>query len=216
MKRLHRIRRVVWLSSLGLLLTLGAGCAQMASAMLLFGEERTKLVKAEYPYLEAKRVLVLIWAEQDVLFDYPHVHYELGDYLRHALESGVRGLRCVPAKTVSQMQQENPEWDQVHPATHGERFNVDRVIFVELTRYGTREPDSPQLFRGHIDANVRVYDPSYGDEAGATYETTINTVYPEGGPGAWSTDDQKIRRETMDAFAAEFAGKFHDHRVKVD
>ncbi len=210
-------RYTAWAAIAALSLALGAvvGCQALAAPWLLWGDEPTELVKAEYPFLDGKRVLMLIWAEQDTLFDYPYVQYELGDYVLHALESNVKGARCVPPKTVAEMQRREPRWDQAHPAIHGERFNADRVIFIELSRYGTREPDSPHMLRGRIDANVRVYDPSYGEEAGPVYETSIAAVYPEDGPGAWGTDDQQVRRDVMAKFAGELVGRFHDHRVKV-
>lgn len=219
MKRKHRHLRWLSLAGLAALLAGIAGCQALAAPWLMWGKEPTKHVPAEYPYLADKNVLILVWAEQDTLFDYPYVQYELSEYVRHALETHVKDVKCVPSKPVAQMQRQEPDWDQVHAATFAKRFKADRVLLIELLEYGTREPGSPHLFRGRISANVKVYDPSYGTSVGPVYEPTggaVTVEYPEDGPGAWGTDDLTIRRQTMELFALELAGKFYDREVKVE
>ena len=85
---------------------------------------------------------------------------------------------------------------------------------IELTQYTTREPDSPHLYRGHMGANVKVYDTAYPNSA-PTYKTTVETVYPPDTMGAYGTDDRGIQRAMMQAFASELAGKFHERQEKV-
>ncbi len=95
----------------------------------------------------------------------------------------------------------------------GEKFDVERVMLIELTQYGTREPESPQLYRGRISANIKVYNADYPNSAPA-YKTSIMTVYPPDSVGEWGTSEPKIRRATMEAFAYDVAGRFHDRVVK--
>ncbi len=191
------------------------GCRALAFPFLMWGEAPTKEVSAEYPHLAGRQVLVMVRAEADTLFDYPHVQYELARYVQAAIEPNVSGVGFVPAKPVAEMQQQEPSWDKTPPAAHARRFRADRVLRIELTRYGTREPESPHLFRGHIHATVSIYDPAYGDNVDAVYRTTIESVFPEGGPGSYGVNDREVRRAVMEQFATQLARKFYDHEIEA-
>ncbi len=202
--RMHR--RVVLIASLLLMLT---GCR----SLFLVLPEPTKTVKADYPYLVGKRVCILVRADMETLFEYPHVQWELADHVRVALEAHVEGVKAVDPRRVVDYQRREADWERMDPALIGRHFNADRVLDLELTQYTTREPESPHLYRGHVTAVVRVYRPSYPHSEPA-YVTEIQTVYPPDGPGAWGSTDREIRRLTMEAFALDVANKFYDRKVK--
>lgn len=195
------------------LLTLNSGCRAWA----LFADPHTETVAAEYPFLKDKNVLILVWADMDTLFDFGNVRWEVAEYVKAQLEatSDLGNLTVVPPKPIAEMQSRELNWDEVHPAEHGERFRANRVLWVELTEYGTREPDSPHLYRGRISANLRIYDTSYGTDHGPTFETSLTTIFPPDGPGHYGMDDTTVRRAVMEQFAIEVAGKFHDREVEV-
>mgnify|MGYP005851499949 CR=1 FL=1 len=210
--------RGLLLLGLSAVLAGSAGCQLLAAPFLMWGPEPTKTVKAEYPHLQNKTVLVLVWAEPDALFDYPTLQYVLSEHLRVALEGNVSGVRCVPSRPVVEMQQRELDWDRRHPAEHGQRFKADQVLSIEINQFTTREPDSPHLLRGHVSANVKLYDPSYGTGVGPVWEPSggaVRVVYPEDGPGAWGVAEPEIARELLTRFAQEVAGRFYDRKVKV-
>lgn len=210
----HRLCLLV--ASLSLLCA-GTGCRLIAAPFLLWGEEQTRDVPADYPYLANKDVLVLIWADQATLFDYQYLRHDLGAHIGQALEAKVPGVKCVPARIVATMQDREPDWDQTAPATLGRRFRADRVMLVEVLECGTREAGATHLYRGRITANVAIYDPQYGADAGPVWETedAIKTIYPTAGPGLYSTTDAAVRRTTMEQFALQLAGKFYDRVEKI-
>lgn len=206
------------LVALSAALTGSAGCQLLAAPFLAWGPEPTKTVKAEYPHLQNKTVLVLVWAEQDALFDYPTLQYVLSEHIRVALEGNVTGVRCVPSRPVAEMQQRELDWDRRHPAEHGTRFGADQVLSIEINQFSTREPDSPHLLRGRITANVKLYDPAHGTQVGPVWEPAggpLRVVHPEDGPGAWDVPESEIARELLGRFAQELAGRFYDRKVKV-
>jgi hypothetical protein len=187
-------------------------CGCRSLALLL--PEQTRTVAAEYPYLAGRSVAVVVRAADELLFEYPHVQWEVADHVRVALEGNVRGIKVISPRRVVDFQRSEPAWQTMDPAILGRRFQAERLLEIELTQYTTREPDSPHLYRGHIQAAVRVYNTEYTDSQPA-YHADVETSFPPDGPGRWGTDDRTIRAATMEAFASELAGKFYDRKVKV-
>lgn len=211
---MHSMIRHFLAAMLTLSPTLLAGCQIMAVPFILFGEEPTKRVPAEYPYLEGKKVVVMVWADQDTLFEYPEVQLEVAAHIEEACKSKVKTVAFVPSRSVADVQKSEPDWDRQPPALMGTRFHADRVMVIELTNYATREPENAHLFRGRISANVKIYDAERPD-AGPLYKSVVETIYPPDTPGEWGSTDRGVRKATMEAFAGDVAGKFHERRVKL-
>lgn len=190
------------------------GCRLVALPFLAWGNEQARKVPAEYPYLAGKKVCILVWADPDTEFTFPYVRLEVSEHLRAALETTVHGVTLVPNRDVVDYQNRNPDWTTQHPAEIGQRFGADRVLAVELTRYTTREPGSPHLYRGHMASNIKVYDTAVPD-AGPAYKTSIEVSYPPESMGAYGSDDRAIRLGMMQLFAAQTAARFHERQEKV-
>jgi hypothetical protein len=191
-----------------------SGCKAAALPWLLWGEEPTKNIAAEYPYLAEKRVCIVVRADMDTLVEYPQVQLELADHVQAALEANIQGLRCVDPRKVVDYQREKTDWDKEDPAVFGKHFQADRLLELDLTQYTTREPESPYLYRGHVAALLNIYNTAYPNSAPA-YSKEVAAIYPPDGPGEWGSTDRDIRRGMMQAFAEEVAGKFYDRKVKV-
>lgn len=187
-----------------------AGC----HTLVLWWPEQTKTIPAEYRYLADRKVVIVVRAPEELLFDYPNVRWEVADHLRVALEANVKGVKITDPKKVDRFQREDAQWERMDPALVGKRFDAERVLEVDLTQYTTREPESPHLYRGHISAVVRVYNADYPNSQ-PTYREDVHTVYPPGGPGRYGTSDRSIRADTMQAFAQEVANRFYDRTVVV-
>jgi len=201
-------------AALAALAGLVVGCRLLAAPWLLWGPEPTRTVPAEYPYLAGKKICVFVWAEMDTLFVYPHVQLEVAEHVTYAMQGKVPGASFIPNRKVQELQRREPNWDRADPAVLGKRFGAERVLMIELTQYGTREPDSPHLYRGRMSANVKVYDTGY-PKAAPAYKTVVETVYPPNSVGQWGSSENSIRLATMQLFAEELAGKFYDRKVKV-
>jgi len=181
---------------------------------MMWGEEPTKEVPAEFPYLQGREVCVVVWADSETLFEYPWVQLELSENVVATMKPNVKGISFTPNRSIVELQGRDVDWDRKDPALLGARFGVDRLLMIELTQYTTREPQSPHLYRGRIAANVKVYNVHYRN-SDPVFKTSLEVVYPPGSVGQWGSDDQSVRKATMEAFAAELAGKFYDRRVKV-
>ena len=216
-KREQPLQRSTFPTACTLLLLLvpaAGGCKLFAVPWLMWGQEPTKEVPAEYPYLKGKKVCVVVWADSETLFEYPWVQLEVSEHVAEAIKPNVSGASFIPNRNVVELQRRELDWDRSDPAVLGSRFGADRVLMLELTQYTTREPESPHLYRGRIAGNVKVYNTAYRDSAPA-FKTTVEVAYPPDSVGQWGTDDQAIRKATMESFASELAGKFYDRRVKV-
>lgn len=216
--RTHRFRNrlTVWFGTglLALLAVGTGGCEAIALPFLLWGEEPTRTVEAEYPYLPGKRVCIVVRPEMETLFQYPHVRLDLSDHLKVALEAHVADISVAEPKRVTDFQKQRHNWEAIDPAVLGRRFEADRLIEVELTQYTTRDPESPYLYRGHIAAVVNVYNTDYPNSAPA-YSTEVRVAHPDEGPAKWGAEEREVRASVMQAFADEVAGKFYDRKVKV-
>ena len=191
-----------------------AGCQAMAMPFLMWGEEPTKTVPAEFPHLEGKKVAILVWADNDTLFEFRNVQLELSEYVAAALKANIKKLDLVPNRSVIDYQRSDADWDRKPPAQVGANLGAQRVLMIELTQYTTREPDSPHLYRGRISANVKIYDTSVANSS-PTYKSTIETIYPPGAAAECGSSDTSVRDAAMRGFAADVCGRFHDRKVKV-
>lgn len=191
-----------------------AGCQALALPFLMWGEEPTKSVPAEYPHLDGKKLCILVWADNDTLFEFRNVQLELSEYVAAALKANLKKADLVPNRAVIDYQRSDADWDRKPPAQVGAALGAERALLIELTQYSTREPDSPHLYRGRIAANVKIYDTSVANSS-PTYKTTIETAYPPGAAAEWGSSDTSVRDAAMRGFAAEVSGRFHDRKVKV-
>ena len=73
-----------------------SGCTLIAAPFLAFGQERTKKVPPEYPYLDGKKVCLLVWAEQYTEFEHRWVRLEVSEHVRVALDGSVPGISIIP------------------------------------------------------------------------------------------------------------------------
>lgn len=195
-------------------LALVAGCQAIAAPFLMWGPEPTKTIPAESTELVGSRTCIIVWAEMDTLFTFPHLQYEVAEHVAESLKSTVKDIIITPTRAVIDRQRRDPDWERTPPSRLAEQFAATHALMIEVTRHTTREPDSPHLFRGRLSANIKVY-PAGSDRLDPVYRGEVETVYPESTIAEWGVDEASVRRETLAAFAVQVARKFHEYKVKV-
>ncbi len=208
------LRRGLPVMALGLLAAATCGCNYVKAMAYLFGEEQTKTVPAAYPYLTNQKVAIVVRADMETLFEYPHVQWELADHVRVALEANVKGVTVVDPRKVVDVQRRDSDWQRRDPALLGKDFGADKLLEIDLTQYTTREPDSPHLYRGHIMAGINVYNTAYPNSEPA-YKSEARAVFPESATADLGLGDREVRRGVMEAFAQDVANKFYERKVKA-
>jgi hypothetical protein len=212
------VRKRHWLLGWVLLLCpAGLGCNLVSLPFVLFAPEPTKKVNAEYAHLKGKKVLILVWAEQATLYEYPHVQLEVASAVRYSLKEKFKDIEIVSPTDVDRYMKSHPDWSTEHPSRLGRQQKADLVMMVELLEFTTREPGSPGLFRGRVRARVTVYDLTQHEEQpkGIALKPA-EAIYPPDKPiGVLRADDRTIRAETYKEFGRVVAEKFYDHEVKI-
>jgi hypothetical protein len=209
--------RLLILAPLLLWLPTGVGCNLISVPFVLFAPDPTEEVPAEYAHLKGQRVVILVWAEQATLYEFPKVQVSLASHVRYFLKEKLPDLDIVAPSKVVRYMRNNPDWATESPAKIGKLFKADAVMMLELMELNTREPGSPNLYRGRARARVTMYDLT-GDEErpkGMALKPA-EAVYPPDRPiGVLRADDRAIRAALYQEFGRTVARKFYDHEVKL-
>ena len=94
---------------------------------------------AEYPYLEGKKVAILVWVDEYTSFQYQFLPLEVSEHVRATLEGSVRGVSVVPNRQIIDYQAANRTGSRGTPPKSAKNSGPT-VIVIEVTQYTTREP----------------------------------------------------------------------------
>jgi len=119
-----------------------------------------------------------------------------------------------PARVI-RYQDERLSWDAIEKTKLGRDLGADRVLYLALVEYTTREAGSLQLFRGRIYAEAGLYDVALPESTARIWDCPeIRVAYPEQTPvGLPGEDDRSIRAETERHFAEALVRKFRKHEA---
>ncbi len=204
-------------AALATALACAAGCeiAGQGLAWMIAPRHPKKKVKAEYP-LQARRLAIVPYVSNAVLFDYPTAPLEISQDLVHEIAGHLKGRveSIVHPVEVARWQESNLEWPNLSLEEIAKALRADTVLYVEMERYSMFEPHSANLLRGRLRARIQVVKP--GAEANPVYETTVETVFPEQRPvGEGELSERRLRATVTRLFARDVVRKFYDHEVPL-
>jgi hypothetical protein len=107
---------------------------------------------------ETKRVLVLAFADTGLRWGYQAVDEELTGLLVSQLQTGDKRLEIVPERSIREWKDRNADWVDKDPQMIGEHFDVDYVLFVEITAFSLNTTQNQFLLQGHCDILFKVWD----------------------------------------------------------
>lgn len=191
-----------------LLLAAGGGCNWL-TPLAVVTEDPKETVAAEFDKLAGKRATILVWAESDTLFEYPHVRLETSAYLASHLKAHVPGVKITSERLVEEhldkLASSTPD-----PIAVGREFSSDIVIYVTLLEFSMRDREMAQFYRGRVRASVVVYD--LKDKSGTPQRyalTDVLAVYPADRPiGFDNTAASIVRQKTYETLAELIGRKF--------
>ena len=193
---------------------LAGGCNWLLPFVFL-GEHKRKIAP-EYDRLEGSRLAVVVWAEPETLFDYPHVRLELGAFIGDRIRANVEQCDVVDQFAIEEFMERDLD-AAADPRKVGTEFEADKVVYVELLRFQIRDASSPDLLQARVDAGVSVYD-LYADpdEINRFVLDPVSVTYPEGQAAVMSARAaQLVRQNTYELFSETVARKFYEHRVDM-
>lgn len=191
-----------------------SGCNWLIPFMFIGEHKRS--VPPEFDKLAGHRVVVLVWAEPETLFDYPHVRLELASYVGDKIAAGVTDCDVVDPQLVEELIERNPN-AAVDPAKVGGRFDADYVIYIELIDFQIRDPSSPDLVRAYVNASVAVNDlRADPDETNRFVLKSVQVRCPEHQALIMSSHNaQLVRQQSYEKFSEIVARKFFKHMVDL-
>jgi len=211
--------RLPWLSSALLVLLLAGLVLPLSGCAFLYmanEQQNGKKVEAQYNGLDDKKVVLVVYVDPSTTMEYPAARQEISAFVASAMAKGMPKVRLVPYEDVLRWQNETLNWFAMPEKDIGKHFSADRVIYIELMDYGTREAGSDELLRGHIKTVAKVFEV---DTPGTTaaWREDLTVHWPDQMPlDSSKTNDVEVRRELLDRYARILVGRFHDHRVKEE
>jgi hypothetical protein len=185
-----------------------AGCNLILPLAMM--QEHKRTIPPEYAKLDGKRAMVLVWAEPETLFDYPHVRLELATYVRDKIRAKLSDVTFVEPVRVEDHLQRSLDAD-ADPVRIGRQFNAQIVVYIELLEFQIRDPEVPDLVQARIRASVAVHDLTADpDEAAFQELTPVLVTEPEGPPVLITRANvTQIRQAAYVKFAEMVARKFY-------
>jgi hypothetical protein len=189
-----------------------AGCNWIQAGLIATTPDPVEHVSAEYEGLAEQRVVIVVEAEMETLFDFPRIRRQVAEQIAYNLDKHVSKVHVVPAKQVEEYRQRGyrTEYEAAHKI--GEHFGASRVLRVELLTFATREEASAGLFRGRVDAMLAVYDVEAKNPTDPPWQGRLQVHYPPGSPLTPSqATEQQIYSRTVSLLGERVAQKFYDH-----
>src|SRR5947207_12601744 len=122
-------------------------------------------VLPRYTKLDNQSVAVMVWVDRGTRIDFPTIQVDLARMIQQKLQAKQAESKGkvlagtsfpIPPASIVKYQQDHPELEGTPIATVAPRFNVSRLIYVELEQFATRSDLAVDLFRGTGEASVRV------------------------------------------------------------
>lgn len=177
-------RRVGALALIGLLML--TGCQVLGA---IAAKAPKAPVAAEYR-LAGQSVSVMVWADQGIELDWPSITRDLAggitENLKQAVDAkndAVEGVTFpVAVESVVRWQKDNPGYDAMPITSVAPQLGTTRVIYVEINKFSTRTAQTFVLYRGSVNASVKVIEIENGAAKVAWEKRDINVFYPTKGP----------------------------------
>lgn len=189
-----------------------AGCNWLRGILVLTSPEPTRQVEAEFDGLVGKRVVVIVEAEMETLFDFPRIRREAAEQIAYHLTQYVADLQPIPPRQVADYRARGYRTEYQPSHEIGEHFQADYVLRAELLTFATREEASASLYRGRADVMLALYDVHGDTPTDPVWNGRVKVSYPPGGPlGPGQIDEEKIYSRTLRLLGERVTQKFYDH-----
>lgn len=198
------------------LAALAGGCnSHMLEFFLYATQPASKEIKAETNCLAGKSVAVIVYTDKRVDYEYPETRLALSLAVSELLSRNGEVKSVVDCRRIVRYQDDNLEWDLKGKTDLGKSFGAERVVFISMVDYTTREPGSQNLYNGNALGEVSVYDTSLPErEARLWRSKDVKVTYPEKSVvGTYAESDRTVRIKLLQLFSEAVAKKFYDHKV---
>jgi hypothetical protein len=146
------------------------------------------------PSLKGKKVVVLTHVSPGAGADYGDLSRDISRDLTTTLRKEVKRITVVDPDKVSEWIAAHPSWTD--PAEAARAFEADMAIFLDVSKFDTEDPRSPDLMYGESSIHIQVWEiahpknskgqenKSQPKESNKIYEETSDSIFPARGPVA--------------------------------
>jgi hypothetical protein len=198
---------------------LAGGCQALGAIASVAPESE----KAQYAGLAGQSVAIMVFVDRGVLLDYPDLQLDLANTIQSKLQANkapeLKGTTYpLEPRSIVRYQKDHPELDALDVRDVAPRFNVTRVIYIEVNDFGTRSEIATELYRGSINASIKVLAVADGKATVAYNESNITETYPPKAPpqGLPNTNDTEVYQGIVDNFSLDVSERFATHPTEAD
>jgi hypothetical protein len=222
-------RRATLLTAIASLFLLSlSSCNMIAGVGSVVGRAVPHYIAAQYKGLAGQTVVVMVWVERGIRMDFPDLQLDVANGVQNKLIEAqttgkpdeLKGTTFpIHPETVVRTQEDHPEFEQQPILQTASRFNVQRLIYIEVNDFSTRSTASTQLFRGSISGGMKVIEISPdGKTKEAFNDPDVRAEFPKTGPkdGSPNGAEYKYYQGTVDAFTTEIARRLFTYEDDSD
>ena len=195
------------------LLLLLTGCNVLEwPAYVLFGQE-SRTVPAAYKGLESRRTAILVIGQPGIDFEYPFARLDLALAIQDQIAKNVPGVVFVDPQRTEEVMRTEVDFLALSIPEIAQRLDAQRLAYVELLQFTMREPESINLLRGHVWAQVSVFETDALEPEKPAFETEIEVIYPVNAPVPASDESRySVWQNTIARAADQLARQFYKHK----
>jgi len=165
--------------------------------------------RATYRGLANKRIALVVTTHPGIEFDHPLAGAKIARAANRWIRQKVRRVTFVDQGEIESFQGSSVLPIQNRLSEIMQRFDVDRLVLIELMRFTVVEEGSVNLLRGRIVSRLSVYEPDRPSDEQLVYQDELRLVIPPDAPVSSSyTTPQAIEELMIERFAEGLAGKF--------
>lgn len=120
------------------------------------------------------RVAVVCYASDELKYQFDNLDHIIASRITNQLAS--KKIETVPYDEIRTWLKDNPDWDTAVEV--GAEFDVNFVVYIDVSGFSLYERDSNTLFRGRCDAIVSVYEMKTDGDGKRIFSREINSVFP--------------------------------------
>jgi hypothetical protein len=170
---------------------------------------------ASYTGLAGQSVGVMVWADRGVRIDWPRIQIDLATLVQNRLRtSGAPEVKdsTWPAQPASivKFQHDYPSTELAPITETATKLGVSRLIYIEVQGLSTRAAASLMMYRGSVNATVKVVEVTGGQAKIGYEEPDIKAVYPPKSPedGVVNGEDTAMYRGVVAELATQIVHRF--------
>lgn len=195
------------------------GCGEF----LYFLQPFDPVVPATGPSLKGKKVVVLTHVSPGAGSDYGDLPRDLTREVTNLLRKDVKRIEVIDPDKVAEWIQAHPSWTD--PSEAAKAFEADVALFLDVSKFDTEDPRSPDLMEGVSNIHIQVWEIAHPKnskgqevktqpkESSKVYEEQADTTFPIRGPMPHTPglSSSSFRIKFLKLVATEISWHFVDH-----